>query len=124
MKDKTVLVVDDSGTIRRIVMNFLKDKGCKDVIQASDGLKAVAKMEEKKPDLIISDWNMPNLNGLEFLKIVRSTDEYKDIPFLMLTAEAQKKNVMEAVAAGVSNYVIKPFTNEELSKKVKMVMVD
>ncbi len=122
MRDKTVLVVDDSGTIRRIVSTFLKDKGCKDIIQASDGLKAISKMEEKKPDLIISDWNMPNLNGLEFLKIVRGTEEYKDIPFLMLTAEAQKQNVMEAVAAGVSNYVIKPFSNEELSKKVKMVL--
>ncbi|MCP3926540.1 MAG: response regulator [Desulfobacterales bacterium] len=122
MQGKTVLCVDDSATIRRIIVTFLKNQGCKDIMQASDGLKAIAKMEEKKPDLIISDWNMPNLNGLEFLKIVRGTDEYKDIPFLMLTAEAQKKNVMEAVQAGVSNYVIKPFTDDELRKKVKMTL--
>ncbi len=109
-----VLCVDDSATIRRIIVAFLKLNGFKDIIEADDGLKAIEELEKSKPSLIISDWNMPNLNGLELLKIVRNTEEYKDIPFLMITAEAQKRNVREAVAAGVSNYVIKPFTSKDL----------
>ncbi|MBF0399109.1 MAG: response regulator, partial [Desulfobacterales bacterium] len=110
-----VLIVDDFATMRRIVKNILKQLGYKNITEADDGTAALEELKKDKYGLIVSDWNMPKMTGLELLKKVRSTDEFKDIPFLMVTAEAQKQNVIEAVKAGVTNYIVKPFTAEAIS---------
>jgi two-component system chemotaxis response regulator CheY len=116
-----VLVVDDFSTMRRIVKNILRQLGFENIIEADDGESAVRKLESERIDFVISDWNMPKMSGLELLKWVRSHDEFKDMPFLMVTAEAQKENVLEAVKAKVSNYIVKPFTAETLSEKIEKI---
>ena len=124
-KELTVLVVDDFSTMRRIMRNILRDLEFKTILEAEDGSAALTVLETHKVDLIISDWNMPKMTGLELLKAVRADDRFKDTPFLMVTAEAQKENVIEAVKARVSNYIVKPFTAATLSEKlVKIVPQD
>ena len=117
-----VLIVDDFATMRRILKNILKQLGFKNLVEADDGTTAWDVLEGQKIDLIISDWNMPKMTGLDLLKKVRSSDSYKKTPFLMVTAEAQKQNVIEAVQAGVSNYVVKPFTAEAISEKLSKIL--
>ena len=117
-----VLIVDDFATMRRILKNILKQLGFKNLVEADDGTSAWEMLEGQKIDLIISDWNMPKMTGLELLKKVRANDTYKRTPFLMVTAEAQKQNVIEAVQAGVSNYVVKPFTAEAISDKLEKIL--
>jgi two-component system chemotaxis response regulator CheY len=117
----TVLVVDDFATMRRILKNIFRQLGFENVIEADDGTTAFEALKKNEIDLIVSDWNMPKMTGLELLKTVRASDEYKDIPFLMVTAEAQKQNVLDAVQAGVSNYVVKPFTAEQISDKLEKI---
>ena len=117
-----VLIVDDFATMRRILKNILKQLGFKNLVEADDGTTAWDVLESQKIDLIISDWNMPKMTGLELLKKVRASDKYKTSPFLMVTAEAQKQNVIEAVQAGVSNYVVKPFTAEAISDKLSKIL--
>ncbi len=117
-KDMTVLIVDDFSTMRRIMRNILRDLEFKNILEAEDGTAAVTVLDTHKVDLIISDWNMPKMTGLELLKHVRANERYKDVPFLMVTAEAQKENVIEAVKAKVSNYIVKPFTAATLSEKL------
>ena len=117
-----VLIVDDFATMRRILKNILKQLGFKNLVEADDGTSAWYVLEEQKIDLIISDWNMPKMTGLELLKKVRASDKYAKMPFLMVTAEAQKQNVIEAVQAGVSNYVVKPFTAEAISDKLSKIL--
>ncbi len=119
-----VLVVDDFSTMRRIVKNILRQLGFENIIEADDGETAIAKLETERVDFIISDWNMPKMSGLELLKWVRSHDEFKDLPFLMVTAEAQKENILEAVKAQVSNYIVKPFTAEVLSEKIEKIFAN
>jgi two-component system chemotaxis response regulator CheY len=116
-----ILIVDDFATMRRILKNTLKQIGLTNIIEADDGTTALKELENTKVDLIISDWNMPKMSGIELLKAVRGNSELKDLPFLMVTAEAQKQNVIEAVQAGVSNYVVKPFTPEAISEKLKKI---
>ena len=116
-----VLVVDDFATMRRIVKGALKQLGFKDIIEAEDGKAAFDELKKEKVGLIVSDWNMPNMTGLELLKAVRGDDGLKDIPFLMVTAEGQKDNVVEAIKSGVSNYVVKPFTPDTFSEKLQKV---
>ncbi|MCA1905425.1 MAG: chemotaxis response regulator CheY [Desulfarculus sp.] len=116
-----VLVVDDFSTMRRIVKNILRQLGFENIVEADDGETAVRKLETERIDFVISDWNMPKMSGLELLKWVRSHEEFKDLPFLMVTAEAQKENVLEAVKAKVSNYIVKPFTAETLSEKIEKI---
>lgn len=116
-----ILVVDDFATMRRILKNILKQIGFTDLHEADDGSTALEELKRSKYDLIIADWNMPKMTGIELLRAVRASDEYKDIPFLMVTAEAQKQNVIEAVKAGVSNYVVKPFTADQISEKLKKI---
>ncbi|MDY0219656.1 MAG: chemotaxis response regulator CheY [Desulfobacterium sp.] len=117
-----VLIVDDFATMRRILKNILKQIGFKNILEADDGTTALEVLERQSVDLIISDWNMPKMTGLELLKSVRASDKYKKTPFLMVTAEAQKQNVIEAVQAGVSNYVVKPFTAEAISEKLTKIL--
>lgn len=116
-----VLIVDDFATMRRIMKNILKQIGFTNIIEADDGTTALEELKNNSIDLIISDWNMPKMTGLDLLKTVRGSDEFKNIPFLMVTAEAQKQNVIDAVQAGVSNYVVKPFTAEAISEKIQKI---
>ena len=120
-KDMKVLVVDDFSTMRRIVKNILRQLGFNNILEADDGSTAVGILEREKIDLIISDWNMPEMTGIELLRHVRSTEEIKDTPFLMVTAEAQQENIIEAVKAKVSNYIVKPFTADTLNEKIEKI---
>jgi len=113
-----ILVVDDHQTMRQIVRRSLGELGFMNVTEAVDGMDALSKLEKDKFGFIISDWNMPNMMGLDFLKAVRSNESYKGIPFLMVTAEAKKENVFEAAKAGVSQYIVKPFTVASLEEKI------
>jgi two-component system chemotaxis response regulator CheY len=121
-KDLTALVVDDFSTMRRIVKNILRDMEFKNILEAEDGTAALQVLSTQKVDLIVSDWNMPRMSGLELLKHVRSTEDLKDTPFLMVTAEAQKENILEAVKAKVSNYIVKPFTAATLAEKLAKIL--
>ncbi|MEJ5347441.1 MAG: response regulator [Desulfosoma sp.] len=121
-KDMKVLVVDDFATMRRIVKNILRELDFKDIIEAENGAAAVKILESQDIDLIVSDWNMPKMTGLELLKWVRANEKTKDLPFLMVTAEAQKENVVEAVKAKVSNYIVKPFTAAVLAEKLAKIL--
>ena len=121
-KDMTVLVVDDFVTMRRIVRKILRDLDFQNIIEAEDGLAALEVLKTTKVDLVVSDWNMPRMTGLELLKEVRGTDKIKDTPFLMVTAEAQKENIVEAVKARVSNYIVKPFTAATLEEKLVKIV--
>jgi two-component system chemotaxis response regulator CheY len=116
-----VLVVDDFSTMRRIVKNILRQLGFENILEADDGMSALDVLRSQSVDFIISDWNMPRLSGIELLKAVRTSEEWKDLPFLMVTAEGQKENVLEAVKAKVSNYIVKPFTPETLAEKIKKI---
>jgi len=116
-----ILIVDDFATMRRIMKNILKQIGFSNIIEADDGTTAMEELKKTAVDLIISDWNMPKMTGLDLLKNVRGTDGLKDVPFLMVTAEAQKQNVIDAVQAGVTNYVVKPFTAEAISEKLEKI---
>lgn len=121
-KDMTVLIVDDFLTMRRIVRKILRDLDFENILEAEDGSAALDLLKVNKIDLIVSDWNMPRMTGLELLKAVRSNEATKDIPFLMVTAEAQKENIVEAVKARVSNYIVKPFTAATLEEKLVKIV--
>jgi two-component system chemotaxis response regulator CheY len=120
-KNMKILVVDDFSTMRRIVKNILRQLNFANIIEADDGSTALETLQREKIDLVVSDWNMPKMTGLELLKAVRSDDALKHIPFLMVTAEAQQENIIEAVKSGVSNYIVKPFTAETLSQKINQI---
>jgi len=117
-----ILVVDDFPTMRRIIRNLLKQLGYSNVVEADDGSTALAKLQQERFDLIISDWNMPTMNGLELLKNVRENEELRHIPFLMVTADAERDHVMQAVEAGVSSYIVKPFTAAKLKEKMEAIV--
>ncbi len=119
-----VLVVDDMSTMRRIVKNVLRQIGFSDIIEAENGQDALTKLKAGGFGLVVSDWNMPVMQGIELLRAVRADAELKAIPFLMVTAEAQKENLIEAVQAGVSNYVVKPFTAEILQGKLEKIFAN
>lgn len=116
-----ILIVDDFATMRRIMKNILKQIGFSNITEADDGTTAYEELKKGQFDMIISDWNMPKMTGLDLLKKVRSDEDLKGLPFLMVTAEAQKQNVIEAVQAGVSNYVVKPFTAEAITEKLEKI---
>jgi two-component system chemotaxis response regulator CheY len=116
-----ILIVDDFSTMRKIIRNILTQLGFKNILEADDGTTALEILKKEKVDLIISDWNMPKMNGLELLKAVRSDETIKDIPFVMVTAEAQKENILEAIKYKVNQYIVKPFTPETLKEKLEKV---
>lgn len=118
-----VLIVDDFATMRRIVKNILTQLGFKNFIEADDGSTAWDILQKEQVDFIVSDWNMPKMTGIELLKKVRADERFQNLPFLMVTAEAQKENIVEAVKARVSNYIVKPFTPETLSEKIEKIFV-
>jgi two-component system, chemotaxis family, chemotaxis protein CheY len=117
-----ILVVDDFATMRKVIRNLLKQVGYDNIVEAEDGVTALRVLKSQKVDLIVSDWNMPNMTGLELLKAVRADEDLKPTPFLMVTAEALQDNVIAAVKAGVSNYIVKPFTAEVLNDKIKKIL--
>ena len=116
-----VLVVDDMSTMRRIVKNVLKQVGYSNIEEAENGKDAWTKLKADSFGLVVSDWNMPGMTGIELLRTVRADPDLKSMPFLMVTAEAQKENIIEAVQAGVSNYIVKPFTAEALQEKLTKI---
>ena len=121
-KKMRILVVDDFATMRKVIRNLLRQIGYQEVIEAENGISALRELRSQKIDFIISDWNMPNMSGIDFLRAVRADSELSNIPFLMVTAESLKENVVEAVKAGVSNYIVKPFTAEVLSEKIEKII--
>jgi len=118
-----ILVVDDSSTMRRIIVNTLSRLGYKDVVQGADGIEAWDTLQAN-PDvgIVITDWNMPNMNGLELVKKIRAQDKYKAMPIIMVTTEGGKKEVIIALKAGVNNYIVKPFTPQVLKEKLEGVL--
>ena len=117
-----ILAVDDSPTMRRIIVNTLKRAGYEDVTEASDGKDALAKMKVEQFNFVITDWNMPEMDGLTFVSQIRSQDEFKDMPILMVTTRSVKDDIIEAMKAGVNNYIVKPFTPETLGEKINQVL--
>ncbi len=116
-----VLVVDDFSTMRRIVKNLLRQLGYINIEEAEDGAQAYSKLKNGGFGFVVSDWNMPNMDGLGLLKKMRSDEELKDVPVLMVTAEAEKDKVVTAIQAGVNNYIVKPFTGEVLKEKIDKI---
>lgn len=120
-KEMNILVVDDFSTMRRIVRNILRQLGFNNIVEADDGTTAMAKLNSEKIDFVITDWNMPKMTGMELLKEIRANDRLKSIPVLMVTAEALQENIIAAVKAGVSNYIVKPFDAKTLSDKINKI---
>lgn len=123
MADKSIkfLVVDDFSTMRRIIRNLLKELGFPNIDEAEDGVVALQKLHGSDFDFVISDWNMPNMDGLALLRNIRSDEALKKIPVLMVTAEAQKESIVAAAQAGASGYVVKPFTAATLDEKLNKI---
>jgi len=119
-----ILVVDTFANMRRIIKGVLRQLGYKRVIEAEDGIAALQELKKENIDLIMADWNIPKMTGLGFLKAVRSDRNLKNIPFIMITAEGEKKNVIEVVRAGISNIFIKPFAPEILKEKIENVLAE
>jgi two-component system, chemotaxis family, chemotaxis protein CheY len=115
------LVVDDFSTMRRIVRNLLKELGYTNVDEAEDGVVALQKLNSAQFDFVVTDWNMPNMDGLTLLQTIRSTGHLKHLPVLMITAEAKKENIIAAAQAGASGYIVKPFTAATLSEKLEKI---
>lgn len=119
----TFLVVDDSVTMRRIVINSLKNIGFTDVIEASDGKEAISRlMTNESINFVITDWNMPNYSGLDLTKMIRQDPRYSKLPILMVTTRGVKDDILQALQAGVNNYVVKPFTPQILKEKIDQIL--
>jgi len=119
--DMRVLIVDDFATMRRIIRNILRQLGFNNVVEADDGTTAWDVINSDKIDFIVSDWNMPNMPGIDLLRKVRESEVYGNTPFLMVTAEAQQENIIEAAQAKVSNYIVKPFTADTMKMKIDKI---
>jgi len=122
MRNLKILAVDDSPTMRRIIINTLKRAGFSDVDEATDGKDALAKMQVDDFDFIITDWNMPEMDGLAFVNSVRAEDKYKALPILMVTTRCVKDDIVQAMKAGVNSYIVKPFTPDTLKDKIKQIL--
>jgi two-component system chemotaxis response regulator CheY len=122
--DMPILIVDDYKTMIRIIRNLLKQLGFNNVDEAHDGSEALAKMRATKYGIVISDWNMEPMTGYELLREVRSDEQLKDVPFIMITAESKTENVIAAKKAGVDNYIVKPFNAQTLKSKMASVIGD
>jgi two-component system, chemotaxis family, chemotaxis protein CheY len=115
------LVVDDSATMRRIVINSLQRIGFNDTVEAGDGQEALTKFDSSIK-FVITDWNMPNMSGTEFTKVLRSRDDGRHVPILMVTARSVKEDILTAMEAGVNNYIVKPFTPQVLKEKIDALL--
>lgn len=116
------LVVDDFSTMRKIIRSLLKDIGFENIREAEDGAKALEALKENKIDFVVSDLNMPNMNGFELLSSIRSSDDLKHLPVLLVTAEAKKEDIVTAAQLGASGYIVKPFTKQTLEEKLNKVI--
>jgi two-component system chemotaxis response regulator CheY len=121
-KDMRFLVVDDYSTMRRIIKNLLQDLGYTNIVEADDGKTALPVLQGGNVDFVITDWNMPQMPGLDLLKQIRADAKLAKLPVLMVTAEAKREQIVEAVQAGVSGYVVKPFTAEVLKQKLEKIL--
>ena len=121
---KKVIVVDDTSMMRQIIKNNLKQLGFEqsNLVDAADGEQALKKINEDTFDLVIADWNMPRMTGINLLKAIRADGALKELPFLMVTVEADKEKIMEAVQAGVNQYIVKPFNATQLEEKIKEIL--
>ncbi len=124
VEDTKFLVVDDFSTMRRIVRNLLKELGFSHFTEAEDGVVALNKLRAEKFDFVVTDWNMPNMSGIELLRAIRADARLKHLPVLMVTAEAKRENIIEAAQAGASGYVVKPFTAATLDEKLKKIFLN
>ncbi len=122
MTDKKVLFVEDSPTMRRIIMNALQNIGFTDIIEAEHGMDALEKLKDTDVDLVLTDWNMPEMNGEELVKNLRANSKYKSTPILMITTRGMKEDVVSAVKLGVNGYMVKPFTPEVLKRKLETIL--
>ncbi|MCX2780090.1 chemotaxis response regulator CheY [Microbulbifer thermotolerans] len=120
-KGMKILVVDDFPTMRRIIRSLLKELGFTNVDEAEDGQEALSKLAAGDIEFVVSDWNMPNLNGLDMLKQIRADEATKSLPVLMVTAEAKKDNIVAAAQAGANGYIVKPFTAATLEEKLNKI---
>ena len=119
--DMDVLIVDDASSMRRIIRGLLKELGFKHMREAENGQLAMDQLKNKKADFVVSDWNMPVMTGIDLLRAIRADEVLKTIPVLMVTAEAKQENILEAVQAGVSNYIVKPFNAATLQEKLNKI---
>jgi two-component system chemotaxis response regulator CheY len=120
-KNMKILIVDDFSTMRRIIKNLLRELGFNNTVEADDGQSALPKLIGGGIDFLITDWNMPGMNGIELLRAVRADPNLRSIPVLMVTAEAKREQIIEAAQAGVNGYVIKPFTAATLQEKIEKI---
>ena len=119
--EMSVLVVDDASAMRRIVRGILKELGFKNIREAHNGQAALDELRKNKADFVVSDWNMPVMTGIELLRAIRADESLKTTPVLMVTAEAKQENIIEAVKAGVNNYIVKPFNAQTLQEKLNKI---
>ncbi len=120
-KNMKILIVDDFSTMRRIIKNLLRDLGFNDTTEADDGQTALPMLKTGKFDFLVTDWNMPGMDGLTLLKTVRADENLSSLPVLMVTAEAKREQIVEAAQAGVNGYVVKPFTAVTLKEKIEKI---
>lgn len=120
-KNMKILIVDDFSTMRRIVKNLLRDLGFNNTQEADDGLTALPMLKKNDFDFVVTDWNMPGMQGIDLLKEIREDAELKHLPVLMITAEAKREQIIEAAQAGVNGYIVKPFTAATLKEKLDKI---
>lgn len=120
-KNMRILIVDDFSTMRRIIKNLLNDLGYSNTAEADDGSTALTALAQGNFDFVVTDWNMPNMDGLTLLQTIRRTPQFKHLPVLMITAEAKKENIIAAAQAGASGYIVKPFTSGTLAEKLEKI---
>lgn len=120
-KDMKILVVDDFSTMRRIIKNLLRDLGFTNTVEADDGLTALPILKQGGIDFLVTDWNMPGMQGIDLLKTVRADEKLSKLPVLMVTAEQKREQIIEAAQAGVNGYIVKPFTAATLKEKIDKI---
>jgi two-component system chemotaxis response regulator CheY len=120
-KNMKILIVDDFSTMRRIIKNLLRELGYTNTTEADDGSTALPMLQNGDFDFLVTDWNMPNMEGIELLKAIRADARLKDLPVLMVTAEAKREQIIEAAQSGVNGYIVKPFTAETLREKIDKI---
>ena len=120
-KDMKILVVDDFSTMRRIIKNLLRDLGFTNTTEADDGTTALPMLQKGDYDFLVTDWNMPNMQGIDLLKAIRENPDLSSLPVLMVTAESKREQIIEAAQAGVNGYVVKPFTAQTLKEKIDKI---
>ncbi len=120
-KNMKILIVDDFSTMRRIIKNLLRDLGFNNTEEADDGNTGLPKLQSGNFDFLVTDWNMPGMTGIDLLRAVRADDKLKDLPVLMVTAEAKKEQIVMAAQEGVNGYIVKPFTAQTLKEKIDKI---